>query len=111
MNAEKEERFIRELMEKSGRKMPFVDFENKLMERIHKEADHSRSFQKDVKLSWFFFLVGSCFGLFLSIFAGQMNETFLGFPAQRMILWVQVVFVILLLSQFDKLIELTRKRD
>jgi hypothetical protein len=111
MNAEKEERFIRELMEKSGRKMPFVDFENKLMEQIHKEADHSRSFLKDVKLSWFFFLVGSCFGLFLSIVAGQMNETFLGFPAQRMILLVQVVFVILLLSQFDKLIELTRKRN
>jgi len=111
MNAEMEERLIRELMEKSGRKMPFVDFENKLMEQIRKEADHSRSFLKDVKLSWFFFLVGSCFGLFLSVVAGQMNETILGFPAQRLVLLVQVVFVILLLSQFDKLIELTRKRD
>jgi hypothetical protein len=111
MNEEKEDRLIRELMEKSGREMPFADFENKLMEQICKEAVNSRSFLKDVKLSWFFFIVGTCFGLFLSVIAGQINKTILGFPAQRMILLIQVVFVILLLSQFDKLIELTRKRD
>ena len=111
MNAEKEEQLIHKLMEKSGREMPFSDFENKLMEQICKEADNSRSFLKDVKLSWFFFIVGSCFGIFLSVIAGQINETILGFPTQRIILSVQIVFVILLLSQFDRLIELTRKRD
>ena len=111
MNAEKEEQLIHELMEKLGREMPFADFENKLMEQICKEADNSRSFLKDVKLSWFFFIVGSCFGIFLSVIAGQINETILGFPTQRIILSVQIVFVILLLSQFDRLIELTRKRD
>ena len=111
MNAEKEEKLIRELMEKSRREMPFVDFENKLMEQIHMEADRSRSFLKDVKLSWFFFIIGSCFGLFLSVIAGQTKEIILGFPAQQIILVAQVVFVVLLLSQFDKLIELTRRRN
>lgn len=111
MNAEKEERLIHELMGKSGREMPFGDFDNKLMEQIHKEAVNSHSFLKDVKLSWFFFIVGSCFGIFLSVIAGQINETILGFPSQRIILLVQIVFVILLLSQFDRLIELTRKKD
>jgi len=110
MNAEKEEHLIHELMGKSGREMPFADFENKLMEQIRKEADNSRSFLKDVKLSWFFFIVGTCFGLFLSVIAGHINETILGFPAQRIILLVQIMFVILLLSQFDRLIELTRKK-
>lgn len=111
MNAEEEDRLIRELMGKSGREMPFADFENKLMEQICKEAVNSHSFLKDVKLSWFFFIVGSCFGIFLSMIAGQINETILGFPSQRIILLVQIVFVILLLSQFDRLIELTRKKD
>lgn len=111
MNIEKEEELIRELMGKSGHKMPFADFEDKLMDQIHREAKHSQSFLKDVKLSWFFFIVGSCFGLVLSVIAGQMNEPIFGFPAQRIVLLVQVVFVILLLSQFDKLIELTRKRN
>ena len=111
MNAEKEEKLVSELMGKSGREMPFVDFESKLMKQIHQEANISRSFLKDVKLSWFFFIIGTCFGLFLSILAGQINETIFGFPAQRIILIVQVVFAIVLLSQFDKLIELTRKRD
>lgn len=111
MNAEKEEKLVREIIGKSGREMPFVDFEDKLMEQIHKEANTSRSFLKDVKLSWFFFIIGTFFGLFLSIVAGQINETIFGFPAQQMILIVQVIFAILLLSQFDKLIELTRKKN
>ena len=111
MNSEKEEKLVRELMGKSVIEMPFVDFENKLMEQIHKEANTSRSFLKDVRLSWFFFIVGTFFGLFLSILVGQMNETIYGFPVQRMILIFQTIFAILLLSQFDRLIELTRKRN
>lgn len=111
MNSEQEEKLIRELMGKSAREMPFVDFENKLMEQINKEVNTSRSFHKDIKLSWFFFIAGTFFGLLLSILAGQINRTIFGFPAQQIILIAQVVFAILLLSQFDKLIELTRKRN
>lgn len=111
MNTEQEEKLIRELMGKSAREMPFADFESKLMLQIHKEANHSRSFHKDIKLSWSFFIAGTFFGLLLSILAGQINETIFGFPAQLIILIAQVVFAILLLSQFDKLIELTRKRN
>ena len=111
MNAEKEEKLIRELMGKSAQKMPFSDFENKLMEQIHREEKTTRSLLKDVKLSWLFFITGTFFGLLLSIFAGQLNGSILGFPAQRVILIVQVIFAILLLSQFDKLIDLTRKRN
>jgi hypothetical protein len=108
MNSEKEENFIHELMGKSGAKMPFTDFEDKLMHQIHKEADTSRSFQKNVKLSWFFFTVGTLFGLFLNMIVGEMNKTIFGLPAHRFVMIVQSIFVILLLLQFDKLIELTK---
>ena len=108
MNSEKKENFIHELMGKSGAKMPFIDFEDKLMHQIHKEADTSRLFQKNVKLSWFFFTVGTLFGLFLNIIVGEMNKTIFGLPAHRFVLIVQAIFVIFLLLQFDKLLRLTK---
>jgi hypothetical protein len=111
MNPEKEEKLIRDLIVESAREMPFSDFEEKLMRQIHLEANTSRSFLKNIKLSWFFFIVGTIFGLFLSITIGQINGSIFGFPAQRLILIAQVIFVILLLTQFDKLIELTRKQS
>ena len=111
MSKEKEDEFIRELMGKSGVKMPFDDFEEKLMQQIHREAKTSRSFLKDIKLSWFFFVVGTLFGLVLSIVVGEMNKTIFGFPAQRLVLIIQAIFVIFLLLQFDKLIRLTKNGD
>lgn len=110
MSLEKEEKFIKELMGKSGMRMPFDDFEEKLMQKIHKEATTSRSFLKDVKLSWFFFIVGTFFGLFLNIIVGETNKIILGLPSQKLALIIQTIFVISLLFQFDKLIGLTKKR-
>lgn len=111
MNIEKEEKLINELMSKSSSEMPFIDFEDKLMEQIRREEKNSRSFLKSIKLSWFFFIAGTFFGLVISTIAGQMDTTMLGFPVQRVVLVAQVLFAILLLSQFDNLIELTRKKE
>ena len=111
MNTELQEKLIREMMSKSSDEMPFIDFEDKLMEQIYQEAKQSRSFLKNIKLSWVFFIIGAIFGLFLSTITGQLNETIMGFPSHQIILIVQIVFVILLLTQFDNLIELTKKRN
>jgi hypothetical protein len=78
------------------------------MQQIHKEANTSRSFLKDIKLSWFFFTIGTIFGLVLNILVAEMNTTIFGIPSQRLLLIVQVLFVMLLLSQFDRLIGLTK---
>ncbi len=111
MNTEKEEKLIGEMMSKSSSEMPFPDFEDRMMEQIRKEEENSRSFLKNVKLSWFFFIAGAVFSLVISTIFGQMDTSILGFPAQRVVLIAQTVFAILLLSQFDRLIELTRKRN
>ena len=108
MSLDHKEKFVQELMAKSERKMPFDDFEDKLMQQIHKEANTSRSFLKDIKLSWFFFTIGTIFGLVLNILVAEMNTTIFGIPSQRLLLIVQVLFVMLLLSQFDRLIGLTK---
>ena len=110
MISEKEELLIRELMDKSEARMPFPDFEDKLMERISTEAVKSKSWLKDIKLSWFFFLVGTSLGLVISLILGSLHEPIYGIPPQRILFIVESVFVVLLLSQFDKLIELTKKK-
>ena len=108
MNSDQKDKFVQELMAKSERKMPFDDFEERMMQQIHKEANTSRSFLKDIKLSWFFFIVGTIFGLVLNILFAEMNTTIFGMPSQRLLLIVQVLFVMLLLFQFDRLIGLTK---
>jgi hypothetical protein len=108
MHLDQKEKFVKELMAKSERKMPFDDFEERMMQQIHKEANTSRSFLKDVRLSWLFFIVGTIFGLVLNILVAEMNTTIFGMPSQRLLLIVQVLFVMLLLSQFDRLIGLTK---
>ena len=110
MKTEKEDNLVRELMEKSGREMPFTDFEDKLMAQIHKEADASRSFLKDIKLSWFFFVLGTLFGLILNIIVSKMNQPILGLPAQQFGLIIQTLFVIFLLFQIDRFVGLKKNK-
>lgn len=109
MNTDKEEKFIHELMSKSKKEIPFADFEERLMLQIYKEELTSRSFSKDVKLSWFFFVVGTLFGLFLNILVAEINKPIFGLSAQKWVLIIQSIFVVFMLFQFDKLIGLTKK--
>jgi hypothetical protein len=109
MSLDHQDKFIQELMNKSQRKMPFDDFEERMMQQIHKEAKTSRTFLKDIKLSWFFFTIGTIFGLVLNVLVAEMNTTIFGIPSQRLLLIVQVLFVMLLLFQIDRLIGLTKK--
>jgi len=109
MNTGKEDKLVRELMEKSGREMPFADFEDKLMVQIYKEAKTSRSFLKDIQLSWFFFVLGTLFGLILNIMVSKMNQPIMGLPAQQFSLIIQTLFVIFLLFQIDRFIGLQKK--
>ncbi len=111
MKLEKEDKLVRELMEKSGREMPFADFEDKLMVQIYKEANTSRSFLKDIRLSWFFFFLGTLFGLILNIIVSKMNQPIMGLPAQQFSLIIQTLFVIFLLFLIDRFIGLSKKID
>jgi len=110
MSLDQNDTFVRELMGKSAEKMPFDDFEERLMQQIHKEAKTSRSFLKDIKLSWFFFTIGTIFGLVLNTIVNDMHKSFFGILPQRMALLFQSLFVIILLFQFDNLIGLTKKK-
>jgi hypothetical protein len=108
MKSEKEDKLVRELMEYSGREMPFADFEDKLMVQIYKEGSISRSLLKNIRLSWFFFLLGTFFGLVLNIIVSKMNQSIMGLPAQQFSLILHALFVIFLLFQIDRLMGLQK---
>lgn len=110
MKADKEELLIREMLNKSDEKMPFPDFEDKLMDRINKESASSKTWLKDIRLSWFFFLLGTLLGLIISFVFGNLHEPVYGIPPRWIIFIVESVCVVLLLSQFERLIEMTKKK-
>ncbi|MCE1199079.1 MAG: hypothetical protein LWW85_08940 [Marinilabiliales bacterium] len=110
MKQEEEEKLIRELMMRSSDSMPFVDFEERLMSEIVNREKSRHSFVQSIRLSWFFFILGSGFGLFLSSVASESRFTFLGLPAETAVLPFQILFVLLFIHQIEKLFHL-RKRD
>ncbi len=110
MNKDREDQLVGELMGKSANAMPFADFEERLMNRIQREGERSRSFWRNLKLSWLFFAIGTLFGLFLSVLLERMDWTVFGWPTHRVILVAQLFFSVVILTQFDKLLELTKKK-
>jgi hypothetical protein len=111
MKAEEEDKIVGELMQKSARPMPFSDFEHKLMAQINEEALFRKRLIKDVKLSWFFLIIGLFLGMFLSSFFIQLHTVIFGISARTLILLIQAFFIVILLTQFDRLHELTRKKE
>lgn len=103
-----DDKLIREFMVKSESRMPFPDFEEKLMVRISAEAARSRSYARDIRLSWLFFLIGTILGTMITLFIGSLHEPIFGFPPQRVLYIAESVFVVLLLTQLDKLIGLSK---
>jgi hypothetical protein len=65
MEEEFEDIQLQEILLKGRKEIPFPDFENEIMVEIHKEHDRKRSILKNIKLSWFFFIIGMISGITL----------------------------------------------
>ena len=88
------------------------DAEEVVQESFIKVFQHLKSFRgkSDFK-TWFFFVLGTFFGLILNIIVSKMNQPILGLPAQQFSLIIQTLFVIFLLFQIDRFIGLSKKID
>jgi drug/metabolite transporter (DMT)-like permease len=91
-------------MKKSRLEMPFSDFEDKVMLRIEKEAAHRKVVFKNARLSSFFFLLGTGFGLLLNFFLSRAGISFMGISSENILLFFQVAFVLAFLLQLEKII-------
>lgn len=110
MITERDDKLIQKLMSKSSVEMPFNDFEDKLMSEIYLEEKRSKSFFKSLKLSWLFFIIGTGIGIFITTFIYRTETEIYGLSSKHLVLIAQVIFAILILSQFDKLMQLTRRK-
>jgi hypothetical protein len=104
-----EETFFNELMSKSKLNVPFSDFDDKVMRLVELSHKKRNSTQKDIKLSWIFFLAGSFFGTFISITLPKFQEPVLGFSIDKFTIPFQILFALLFVTQINNLLDYYKK--
>jgi hypothetical protein len=100
-----EETFFTELMSKSKLHVPFSDFDSKVMRLIELSQMKRKSSQREVKLSWIFFLAGSVFGLFISIALPKFQGPLMGISVDKFLIPFQIIFALLFVIQINNLFD------
>ena len=106
-----EENFFHAMMSKSKLELPFPDFEDNVMFQIEKENSFRHSVSKDVKLSWIFFIAGSVFGIVISLILPRFQFLIFGMEPQKLAIFFQMIFVIILFTQLETLMKFIKKTD
>jgi hypothetical protein len=104
-----EQDFIK-MMQQSKLEIPVSGFDEMVMDKIHAKEASRRSVWKNLKISWFFFFIGTCFGLCLTHFLADIQVPFLGESSKLVLLFGEIVIVLVVASQFDSLFRFTFKK-
>jgi len=99
------EQTFRKIISKSRLKVPFPNFEDKMMGLIEKKLSKKVSISRDIKLSWLFFILGSTFGIIVTILLPKIQQPVLGINLNKLTIPFLIMFAFLLLSQIDSLID------
>ncbi len=99
---------LKRLLSNSRLEMPFDDFEERLMTRIRKEAGNEKAIDKNIRLAWLFFALGTFFGVLLSVILSPVN-TMYGYPVSKILLSFYIAAGTLLLLFVEQLLKLTLK--
>jgi hypothetical protein len=100
-----EETFFNELMSKSKLEFPFPDFEDNVMRIVELNQKKQNIIQKDLRLSWIFFLLGSSFGITISILLPKFQEPIFGLSVDKFTIPFQVLFIFLFITQLNYLMD------
>lgn len=106
---EQEEIYFRELMSKSRLEMPFSDFDDSVMTQIEQNNVQTQGITRDIKLSWLFFIIGSVFGVMISLILPQIPYKIFGFDPKNIAICFQIIFVVLLFTQIEALLGFLKK--
>lgn len=98
-----EETFFIELMSKSRLTFPFPDLEDNVMRIVELSQTKKNTIKREIKLSWIFFLLGSIFGITISILLPRFQES------DKFVLPFQILFTFLFVNQLNNLIDLYKK--
>ena len=97
-----------DLMGKSKLEMPFSDFEDSVMQLIAEKAIKKSNVIKELKLSRVFFIIGSVFGIVISILLSQIDESHFGFNSNVIALIFQITFATLFFTQIENYIKIKK---
>jgi len=106
---ETDEAFFRELMPKSKLDVPFPDFDDRLMLLVQKKELQKASISRDVKLSWIFFILGSVFGIIISVILPRLHLSEQGIPLEKFTVPFLIVFSYLLVTQLNSFLDFFKK--
>ena len=101
--------YFRNILSKSKLELPFPDFEDQVMYQIEKKNALEPPSAKDIKLSCIFFILGTAFGLFISLILPKIQESIFGIDLTKLAVPFQIGFVILVFLQIDQLMKLVKK--
>ncbi|RIJ48779.1 hypothetical protein D1614_09645 [Maribellus luteus] len=105
-----EEKQLKEWMQESKLEIQLPDFDDNVMEAIHEKQAAEKSFWKNIRWSWFFFIVGLGLGLILTDLFASFEIKILGDKSNLAILGFEILVILILATQFDKLIRVTFRR-
>jgi len=105
-----EEKKIKSLIRHSKLKINLPDFEDNVMDAIREKKAREKSIMKNIRLSWFFFIIGLGLGLVVTNLFSTFEFEFLGDNSNMMILIFEITLVAVLATQFDKLIHITFRK-
>jgi hypothetical protein len=104
-----DDKFVHGIMLKSKLKVPFSDFDDKIIRLIKAKNLRPLSIKREFRLSWEFFIIGSVLGFSISIILPTIQSSVLGLQLSKLTLPFQIVFTFLFISQLDNLIDLYKK--
>jgi hypothetical protein len=99
------------MLSKSRLEVPFPDFEDKIMGLIEKKLSKKVSISRDIKLSWIFFILGTIFGIIVTILLPKIHQPVLGINLDKLTIPFLIIFAYLLLSQIDSLIDFYKRQN
>lgn len=106
-----EEKDLKEWMQHSKLEIKLPDFEDHIMDAIHEKQASEKSVWKNIRWSWFFFLVGLALGLVATTLFASFDFGFEGISNSKIVMLAfEVVVIFILATQFDKLIRLTFRK-
>lgn len=104
-----EETFFIELMSKSRLTFPFPDLEDNVMRIVELSQTKKNTIKREIRLSWIFFLLGSIFGITISILLPQLQVSVADQSLDKFVLPFQILFTFIFVNQLNNLIDLYKK--
>ena len=97
-----------DLIKNSKLEMPFSDFEDVVMQQIEENITQKNEISKQLRLSKFFFIIGSLFGITISILLSKIQEPIFNISPNIISLVFQITFATLFFTQIENYIKIKR---